>query len=178
LQDALAHHYDAYSFTNVGGAACVTVDLTANCGANSIFSVAYLGSFDPANLCLNYLADAGNSVAVGNSSYSFTVPANSVFVVVVHEVTPNSGCANYALQVNGFECPQALAINTDPSNAGNVILNWSTSAVGYNLLATNSLGNPPNAFAPIGPAPVVINSKFTVTNTASGPARFYELRKP
>ena len=124
------------------------------------------------------LADPGASLAVGNLSYSFNVPANSIFVVVVHEVTPDSGCANYTLIVDGFECPQALAINGDPSNAGNVILKWSTSAVGYNLLATNSLGNPPNAFAPIGPAPVVLNSKFTVTNSASGPARFYELRKP
>jgi hypothetical protein len=57
-------------------------------------------------------------------------------------------------------------------------LKWSTSAVGFGLVATNSLQNPPNAFAPIGPPPVVVGGKFTVTNTASGTARFYELRKP
>jgi hypothetical protein len=30
----------------------------------------------------------------------------------------------------------------------------------------------------MGPAPVAVNGKFTVTNTASGSARFYELGKP
>ena len=32
--------------------------------------------------------------------------------------------------------------------------------------------------SPVGPAPVVVLGKFTVTNTASGTSRFYELRKP
>ena len=57
-------------------------------------------------------------------------------------------------------------------------LTWSTSAVGYQLVSTNALQNPPNAFAPVTNEPVVINGKFTVTNNASGGARFYELRKP
>jgi hypothetical protein len=75
-------------------------------------------------------------------------------------------------------CPQQLDIAHGPSNSGQVVLKWSTSAVGFGLVATNSLRNPPNAFAPIGPPPVVVGGKFTVTNTASGAARFYELRKP
>jgi autotransporter-associated beta strand protein len=75
-------------------------------------------------------------------------------------------------------CPQRLDIAHDPSNSGNVLLKWSTSAVGFNLVATNNLQNPPNAVAPNGPPPVVVGSKFTVTNTASGVSRFYELRKP
>jgi len=75
-------------------------------------------------------------------------------------------------------CPVHLDIAGDPSSTNRVLLKWTTSAVGYNLVATNSLQNPPNAFAPIGPAPVVVGSKFTVTNTTTGSARFYELRKP
>jgi len=75
-------------------------------------------------------------------------------------------------------CPQRLDIANDPSSSSRVLLKWSTSAVGFNLVGTNNLQNPPNAVAPIGPAPVVVNSKFTVTNTASGVSRFYELRKP
>jgi len=65
-----------------------------------------------------------------------------------------------------------------PATNNRVLLKWSTSAVGYNLVATNALGNPPQGFAPIGPAPVVVGGKFTVTNNASGANRFYELRKP
>jgi subtilisin-like proprotein convertase family protein len=75
-------------------------------------------------------------------------------------------------------CPVHLDIAHDPSNDSRVILKWTTSAVGFDLVATNSLQAPPNAFAPIGPPPVVVNSKFTVTNNASGSARFYQLRKP
>ncbi len=180
LFDIVPRHYDAHTFTNIGAASCVTVTLTAGCGSagNAVFSAAYLGSFNPGSLCLNYAADAGESIAQGSESYSFIVPAKTNFVVVVHELNQNSGCTNYSLQVNGFECPQALAIAPDPSNAGNVIVKWSTSAVGYDLLATNSLNGPPSGFTPVGPAPVVLGSKYTVTNTASGSARFYKLRKP
>jgi len=75
-------------------------------------------------------------------------------------------------------CPQRLDITKDPSSSSKVLLKWSTSAVGFNLVGTNNLQNPPNAVAPIGPPPVVVGSKFTVTNTASGVSRFYELQKP
>ena len=45
-----------------------------------IESAAYLGTYDPANLCLNYLGDSGISglgTTVGSASYSFTVPAGA-----------------------------------------------------------------------------------------------------
>ncbi len=75
-------------------------------------------------------------------------------------------------------CPVRLDIAHDPSSDSRVLLKWSTAAVGYNLIATNVLNSAPNAFTPIGPAPVVVGGKFTVTNTAAGASRFYELRKP
>jgi hypothetical protein len=71
----------------------------------------------------------------------------------------------------------SLDITRDPGSDSQVILKWSTAAVGYDLLATNALQPPPNNFVPIGPAPVVVNSKFTVTNSITSPNRFYELRK-
>ena len=71
-----------------------------------------------------------------------------------------------------------LDIARDPGSTNRVLLQWSTAAVGYNLVSTNALQPPPNAFAPVGPPPVVVNGKFTVTNTTSGASRFYELRKP
>jgi hypothetical protein len=69
-----------------------------------LFSAAYLGSFDPNNICsANYLGDMGASPA---PAYQFTVPAGATFVIVVHEVTPNTGCASYTLTVNGVgTCP-------------------------------------------------------------------------
>jgi hypothetical protein len=174
-------HFDAYSFT-ASAAACVTVSLSTPCnntsaGNDFIHSSAYLGSYDPANKCLNYLADIGNS-PLPSGSYSFVVPSNSVFVVIVNEVDSGVGCTNYTLTVSGFDCVPNLNIARDSSSSSNVVLRWSTSAVGYNLVTTNQVGGPSHAFTPVGPPPVVVNGKFTVTNTISGPTRFYELRKP
>jgi autotransporter-associated beta strand protein len=171
--------FDAYTFTNVGVAACVTVTLDTPCtspsvpGNNSLHSSAYRGSYNPANKCLNHLGDSGGSSP--SATYSFVVPADSTFVVIVNESDTGVGCTNYTLNVTGFECPQRLNIERIPSNR--VRLTWSTSAVGYNLIASPTV-SPPGSYVPVGPEPVVVGGKFTVTNTTPGAARFYELRKP
>lgn len=175
-----AIRFDAYFFTNAGPASCVTVNLdtpcnsVANPGDNNLHSSAYLGSYNPASKCANYLADSGGSSL--SATYSFPVPANSTFVIIVNESDAGVGCTNYTLHVTGFDCPQRLRIDPIPSNR--VRLTWSTSAVGYQLVSTNALQNSPNAFVPVAVEPIVTGGKFTVTNNASGAARFYELRKP
>ena len=73
------------------------------------------------------------------------------------------------------DCPQRLDIQSLPANR--VRLSWSTSAVGYDLIASPTVA-PSGSYVPIGPAPVVTGGKFTVTNTTPGAARFYQLRKP
>src|SRR6266480_3578066 len=57
------HHYDQYTFTNTTGATqCVTVDTNTACtGTQFIFIAAYLGSFDPNNICTNWIGDSGSS---------------------------------------------------------------------------------------------------------------------
>jgi hypothetical protein len=103
--DMLAHHYDAYTFANTTGSSqCITVQLTSPCaGTNDIFSIAYLNSFDPANITANYRGDIGWSPGqdTGSNSYSFTVAAGQPFVVTVYEVTANGGCGSYTLNVTG-----------------------------------------------------------------------------
>ena len=61
--DPTARHYDAYTFTNTTGATqCVTMDTNTACtGTNFIFTAAYLGSFDPTNICTNWIGDSGSS---------------------------------------------------------------------------------------------------------------------
>lgn len=99
--------YDLYSFTNpIGASACVTIALTSGCDPNNspITSAAYLGSFNPNNLCQNYLGDLGNSPP-SQTSYSVTLPAGATLLVNVHEVLPGlAGCSSYALTVSGFVC--------------------------------------------------------------------------
>jgi hypothetical protein len=96
------YHYDAYTFTNTTGVSqCVSVTLNSACGgANEVMSEAYLGSYNPANVCANYLADLGSSPPPAGT-YSFTVPAGATFVVVVNEINPGGGCTAYTLDVTG-----------------------------------------------------------------------------
>jgi hypothetical protein len=99
------YHFDSYTFTN--GGSCTTVKLTQNTGtALALFTEAYLGSFNPGSLCTNYLGDAGVSQVLGaDASYSFNIPANASFVIVVNEVNPGGGAgANYTLNVSGLIC--------------------------------------------------------------------------
>jgi hypothetical protein len=97
--------YDTFNFVNSGGAtACLKIDLTAACvpTANQIMTGAYLDSFDPTNLCTNYLGDSGGSPSP-NASYSVNVPAGHTLVVNVHEINAGlAGCTGYSGQVSGF----------------------------------------------------------------------------
>jgi hypothetical protein len=74
--DGQPHHYDAYTFTNTTGSTqCVTVGIDTDCqGSNFIFTAAYLGTFDPNNICSNWIADEGQSPVSGNTTpFSFNI---------------------------------------------------------------------------------------------------------
>src|SRR6185369_10751919 len=127
--------FDAYTFTNESGAtACVTgvLDVTTPTGAN-YQSNAYLGSFDPANICTNYLADPGLSSGGGpqsQTSFSFNVAAGATFVMVVHTTNPGETGGAYVLQVVGniceqvtctLTCPANITVSNDPNQCGAVV---------------------------------------------------------
>jgi hypothetical protein len=98
--------YKTFNFSNSGGVpACITVTINAALGgAGDIESAAYLGSYNPANLCQNYLGDSGVSglgTSVPNVSYSFTVPPGQNFVVVVN-TTGTTTSSQFSGTVSGF----------------------------------------------------------------------------
>jgi hypothetical protein len=100
--------FKTYNFTNSAGApACFTVTINAATGVpgvGDIESAAYLNSYNPANLCQNYLGDSGVvglGTTVGSASYSFTVPAQSNFVVVVN-TTGTTTSSEFSGTVSGF----------------------------------------------------------------------------
>ena len=65
----------------------VTVNATG-CGGSSVglATYAYLGSYDPANLCTNYAGGFNSQIPVGSSgTYQVTVPAGQTLVVEVEE---------------------------------------------------------------------------------------------
>jgi hypothetical protein len=106
--------FQTFNFTNnSASAACFTVTINAALGgAGDIESAAYLGSYDPTNLCQNYLGDSGVSglggpvipgqpPPLGSASYSFTVPAGASFVVVVN-TTGTTNSSQFSGTVSGF----------------------------------------------------------------------------
>src|SRR4029077_15910941 len=103
LGDGLPRHYDEYTFTNTTGATqCVTVDTNTPCtGTNFIFIGAYLGSFDPNNICTNWIGDAGSSPNP-DQPFQFDLADGQTVVVVVSEVTPDAGCPGYTVTVSGI----------------------------------------------------------------------------
>ncbi len=100
-------HYDLHQFINNSAfSQCVTVTLNpGSCYPSTILhSTAYLGTFDPTNPCIGYLADIGNSPEV-STSYSFNVPPGQFFSVVVNEIVFTSICSTYTLSVSSGTCP-------------------------------------------------------------------------
>jgi hypothetical protein len=77
---------------------------TACVGTNYIFLGAYLGTFDPTNLCTNYLADQGSSPdpSAPPGPFSFDLADGQTVVIVVAEVTADAGCPGYTVTVNGL----------------------------------------------------------------------------
>ena len=170
------YRYNAHSFTNNGPATCITFMARNSCTNSSLFAAAYAGPFNPADLCANYLADAGDSDPL--SMMSFPIGSNAVFTIVVNEVTPGAGCSNYALELHGLPCPPPV-LNIARATAGNVRLSWKLSGGdGYLVQCATALANGGQTpFVTLSNGPVAVGNTFTVTNNASGPQQFYRLVK-
>ena len=103
VDDQTLHHYDSYTFTNTGDSTqCVTIDTNTECAnVRHIFIAAYLGSFDPSNICNNWIGDSGFS-PIPEQAFQVEVPAGQTLVVVVSEVTPTAGCPAYTVTITGL----------------------------------------------------------------------------
>jgi autotransporter-associated beta strand protein len=177
LENALPINYDVRYFTNTSASAeCVSVSLTVLDSGAQCFSAAYLGSFNPLDLCANYLGDSAFSTSVSNTlTYSIVVPAQSAFAVTVNEIGPGSGVAGYTLTLTGTECVPSLAIS--PAANNRVRLHWPTTAVGYQLEAKQFVTD--TNWSSVTNQPLVSNGRYAVTNSGVNPSiRFYRLHKP
>jgi hypothetical protein len=94
--------YDAYTFQTCAnsGPSCITVTLSAPNGFN-MFTAAYSGTFNAANLAQGWLADPGSSAPT--RSYSFNLPGGAqTFTVVVYDIPPGAASNSaYTLNVSG-----------------------------------------------------------------------------
>ncbi len=136
--DLSPHHYDSYSFTNTAGATqCVHIDTNTACtGTNFIFTAAYLGSFDPNNVCTNWIGDSGSSPNP-EIAFDVDVPAGQTLVVVVSEVTSNAGCASYTVTIDGLcgqGTPTPTPTATPTPTPGGIVLRANTQRINEETL--------------------------------------------
>jgi hypothetical protein len=123
--------YDQYTYVN-SSANSICVKVTVRADNAGIHSVAYLGAFNPADVGQNYLGDLGAAYAANTeASYSFTVPAGATYVIVIHEITPNTPATiNYTF----VQCstPNAPAPTPTPKLAapGDVLITEFRQSVG------------------------------------------------
>lgn len=151
--------FDAYTFTTCANSAatCVTVTLSGANGLN-LFTAAYSGSFNPADLSQNFLADAGASAST--RTYSFSIPAGQqTFTVIVYDVPPSlatpSG-STYSLRFSGGCIGACSAPNQVPvAKCKNV-----TVSAGNNCTASASVDD--GSFDPDG-------DPITITQSPAGP---------
>jgi len=105
--------YDTYTITNLTCAPqCVSVSYFAgpSTPAGDIFVTAYLGTFNPASVCTNRIADGGSSSistagAPGATvTFSFNLAANATVVLVANTAFAGSTCPSYTITVTGLTC--------------------------------------------------------------------------
>ncbi len=116
-------NYDPITITNTTGSSqCVTTTIAVTGGGTQMHAVSYLGSFNPANQCQNYLADCGSSSIGAPRTYSFTLAAGATVVIVVYNPAAGTTTTNYTVTVDGLTCvgappTGAIVITSQPTNA-------------------------------------------------------------
>lgn len=95
---------------------CLTYTVTPSCSPTSVLWVtAYAGNFDPSNLVTSYLADPGDGVSSGATSFSGTLPALSTSPLIIASST---GCTSFSYSItaprpvalSSPDIPEALAV--------------------------------------------------------------------
>jgi alpha-tubulin suppressor-like RCC1 family protein len=92
---------------------------------------------------------------------------------VLSGVTAIAAGGRTAALIGGVQLLPSLKVRP---NGNELILSWPTNAVGFTLQSTLDL-TPPVTWLDSTSVPAVIGARFTLTNTPSGGARFYRLRK-
>ena len=100
--DTRPRAYDTFSFNNPSnGSDCLTVTLNQTACSGALLATAYLDSFDPTNICANYLGDAGGSA--NTTSFSVNVPGGHNLIVAIQQTTFGAFCAaGYSGTISGF----------------------------------------------------------------------------
>ena len=130
-------------------------------------------SAPPAVLTVSAVA-LGTVVAWGDNYHGYDYGQTTVPLAAQSDVTAIAAGPAHSVALLG-SVPLLPFLNARPSG-NELILSWSTNAVGFTLQSTPNL-TPPVIWMDSTNPPAVLGAQFTVTNTLSGPAQFYRLRK-
>ncbi len=186
--DAIVRHYDSYTLTNTGtSASCVQATLSSNCGTG-MFLAAYSGSYNPAAMCTNYAADNGSSFNMG-ATFGLTglpmgvsIPPGGTYVLVVHEIAANAGCAAYSLLVEqnacacSMTCPANVTTNNTPGVCGATVSYPVPASTGG--CGTISCAPPSGTLFPAEVTTPVSCSGSTTTTTCGFTVRVEDVQPP
>ena len=172
-----ARKYDAQTIPNAAAMSrCITIAATTSgCTATGaqITPAAYSSTFDPTNLCTNYIGDGGASPTPGPVTFSVNLPAGQPLVVVMQAAAAAfTGCGSYTLSVSG------LVDNSDggrpvaaASGGGAICLGGSvglTGSGGTSCVWTPATGlSNPNSCTPVA-SPTVTTAYSVVVSNANG----------
>ena len=140
-------YYDIYNYTNTTGATqCLTVTCNTG-GIGNVFPVVYLGSFNPANVATNYLADGGVSTGQPPAlvTFSFNLASGATSVLVLNETIASEVCPSYTASISTAPATfnvtssgiciggTGVLVGLDGSEAG---INYQLKLNGINIGAT------------------------------------------
>ncbi|MEN9549155.1 MAG: hypothetical protein RIR12_1746 [Bacteroidota bacterium] len=125
------YRYRTHTFTNpLAVPQCLTVTHTNSGSAGNPHLTIHNGTFSPADICTNYLADYGASPSVGGSvTFTFTIPASATITFVLTETTVD-GFGGYTITLDGCE---ALCSGTPTPGQTNASANPVCAGVNFTL---------------------------------------------
>lgn len=183
---------DQYSFTNTtGSTACVFVDLNAiGCGAatNQISIAAYLGSYNPASILTNLIADPGLSTGTNfATSMAFSVAPGASYIIVVHNINSGTTCPSYTFTQRLMTNCRQPGYDADNDGSADLAIfrplggmaEWYSLPVGTStpvVTQFGSSGDTPvtgNYNSPGVSAPAVFRPSIGTWYTSSNPATNY-----
>ena len=127
-------YYDTYTWTNTSGLAqCATFTLSTTDAASNIEFGVYNGSFNAADLSINFFTDPGLSSGTPptNTVCSANVSAGQTLVFVVFSPNALGTATNYTLTVDMPICASAPCAGTPAP--GNTISSVTTACAGINF---------------------------------------------
>jgi autotransporter-associated beta strand protein len=173
----VATPYLTHSFTNATtNLLGVTALLNFNCPAaptNALGVAAYLGQFNASNPANGYLGDIGQG-GPPYPAFSFQVPPGTNFTIVVMAQT-NLLCDSYSLELFGLPCPPPVLAIQPEATPAKVRVHWSSAYPGYTAQQSGRLVGA--AFTNVIQSPVILNSRYSLTNLPALTNQFYRLKK-